>query len=189
LFESTTPGRTLELSTALKARRAIRYFSKRPIEDELLRKLATAAHRAPTAGNSPYRRVMIVNDEKVIRVLRQVSPGILGVPTAVLVIYTDMKIARKNGRLTEVCATIDAGAAAENVVLEATELGLGSCFTKSYSEAAVKELLAIPADFRTEVIIQLGYPLGNQPSPVHRKGEGMITESNRFGNRWAIDGA
>ena len=132
---------------------------------------------------------MLVNDEKVIRVLMQVSPGILGEPSAVLVIYTDMNIVKRNGRLTEVCATIDAGAAAENVVLKATELGLGSCFTKSYSEAAVKELLAIPADFRTEVIIQLGYPLGTQPSPVHRKSQGMITESNRFGNRWARDAA
>ena len=151
-------------------------------------KLARAAHRAPTGGNTPYRRVMLVNDEKVIRVLRQVSPGILGEPAAVLVVYTDMTIARKSGRLSEVCATIDAGAAAENVVLEATELGLGSCFTKSYSEAAVKELLGIPESFRTEVIIQLGYPRESQPTPVHRKSEGKITEFNRFGNRWNPDG-
>ncbi len=128
---------------------------------------------------------MIVDDEKIIRVLRQFSPGILGEPVAVLVIYTDMTIARRNGKLSEVCATIDAGAAAENVVLEATELGLGSCFTKSYSEAAVKELLGIPESFRTEVIIQLGYPREGQPSPVHRKSEGRITEFNRFGNRWS----
>jgi nitroreductase len=178
----------MELSAALKARRATRYFSKTPIDDGTLRKLARAAHRAPTGGNTPYRRVMIVNAEKVIRVLRQVSPGILGEPAAVLVIYTDMAIARKNGRLSEVCATIDAGAAAENVVLEATELGLGSCFTKSYAEAAVKELLAIPSDFRTEVIVQLGYPREDQPPSVHRKNEGKITELNRFGNRWVPDG-
>jgi nitroreductase len=178
----------MELSAALKARRATRYFSKTPIDDATLRRLARAAHRAPTGGNTPYRRVMIVNDEKIIRVLRQVSPGILGEPAAVLVIYTDLAMARKNGRLSEICATIDAGAAAENVVLEATELGLGSCFTKSYAEAAVKELLAIPTDFRTEVIVQLGYPREGQPPPVHRKNEGKITEFNRFGNRWVPDG-
>jgi nitroreductase len=189
LFEPTSISRVLELSAALKARRATRYFSERAIEDDLLWKLAEAAHRAPTAGNTPYRRVMIVKDQKVIRVLRQVSPGILGEPTAILVIYTDMKLAKENGRLTEECATIDAGAAAENVALEATELGLGSCFTKSYSEVAVKELLAIPADIRTEVMIQLGYPREKQPSPVHRKSEGKITESNRFGNRWVPDAA
>ncbi len=178
----------MELSAALKARRATRYFSKTPIEEEVLAKLASAAHRAPTGGNTPYRRVMVVNDEKVIRVLRQVSPGILGEPAAVLVIYTDMTIARRNGRLSEICATIDAGAAAENAVLMATELGLGSCFTKSYSEAAVKELLGIPESFRTEVIIQLGYPREVQPPPVHRKKEGKITEFNRFGKEWSNGG-
>ena len=188
MLETRARGQPLELSAALKARRATRYFSRIPIEEEVLTKLVAAAHRAPTGGNIPYRRVMIVNEEKVIGVLRQVSPGILGEPTAVLVIYTDMTIAKKNGRLSEACAAIDAGAAAENVVLEATELGLGSCFTKSYSEAAVKELLGIPENFRTEVVIQLGYPSAAQPPPVHRKRQGKITEFNRFGNKWIPSG-
>lgn len=178
----------VEISSALKARRAIRYYKEKPIEEETLTELAWAAHRAPTGGNTPYRRVMIVDDRKIIRVLKHVAAGILWDPTAVMVIYTDMRIARASGRLAEVCATLDAGAAAENVALAATSLGLGSCFTKSYSEAAVKELLGIPSDFRMEIIVQLGCPREEQPHPVHRKAEGRITERNRFGNRWEVDG-
>ncbi len=174
----------MDVFDALRKRRAIRSFTKQQMDEGILRKLVYAAHRAPTGGNAPYRRVMVVSDEKTIRILRQVSPGILGEPTAVLVIYTDLTIAEENGRTSEVCATIDAGAAAENVALAATALGLGSCFTKSYSEVAVKELLGIPGRFRTEVMVQLGYPLQDQPSPVRQKADGKITEMNRFENRW-----
>jgi len=175
----------LDVFDALKARRAIRYFEKTPVEEAVLRRLADAAHRAPTGGNVPYRRVIVVNDERTIKVLRQVSPGILGEPAAVMVIYTDLTVAKRNGRLSEICATIDGGAAAENVALAAAALGLGCCFTKSYSEAAVKEVLGIPDEFRTEVMLQLGYPRAGQPPPVHRKAEGMVTELDRFGNRWS----
>ncbi len=174
----------MEVFDALKQRRATRFFSKQPIDEEVLRKLVYAAHRAPTGGNTPYRRVMVVNDEKTLRVLKMVCPGILGEPSAVLLIYTDLKIAELRGKSTQFSSLVDAGAAAENVALAATALGVGSCFTMSYSEVAVKELLGIPDGFRTGVMVQVGYPEEGQPPAVRQRPEGRITELNRFGNRW-----
>lgn len=177
-------GKDLEVFEAMRKRRATRTFSDRPVETEALSKLVFAAHRAPTGGNTPYRRVMVVNDQKTLRVLKQVAPGIIGNPTAVMVIYTDLKVAAEHGSSTQYSSLVDAGAAAENVALAAAALGLGCCFTMSYSEAAVKELLGIPEDFRTGVILQLGYPSDRLPPSVRQKPEGRITELNRFGNRW-----
>jgi len=154
------------------------------VPDDVLKQLVKAAHKAPTGSNTPYRRVMVVTDRKRLRLLKQLSPGILGQPTAAMVIYTDLKIAGEMGEIGEATSTIDAGAAAENACLVATSLGVGSCFTKSYSEAAVKELLGIPGGFRTEVILQLGYPSPTRPPPAkHRKGA-RITELDKFGNEW-----
>ena len=97
---------------------------------------------------------MVVTDEKILHVLKQFSPGILGEPTAVLVVYTDLRVAEQQlGRISNWTTVIHAGAAAENAALASTALGLGSCFTKSYSEAAVKELLGIPEGFRTDVVL------------------------------------
>lgn len=159
-------------------------FSDDVIPDEVLKQLVRAAHKAPTGGNTPYRRIMVVTDRQRLRLLRQVSPGILGQPTGALVIYTDLKIAAEMGRISEATSTLDAGAAAENACLVATALGLGSCFTKSYSEAAVKELLGIPDGFRTEVILQLGYPAVMRPPPAKPRKGARITELNKFGNVW-----
>lgn len=159
-------------------------FTNDAIPDEILKRLAKAAHKAPTGSNTPYRRVMIVTDRKRLRLLKQLSPGILGQPTAAMVIYTNLKIAHEMGRISEATSTLDAGAAAENACLIATSLGLGSCFTKSYSEAAVKELLGIPDGFRTEVVLQLGYPAKTRPPPAKPRKGARITELDKFGNVW-----
>lgn len=169
---------------ALEKRKSIRHFRPDPISDDILRKLVYAARRAPTVGNAPFRRLMVIKDKKMLRLLKQVSPGILGEPAALMVIYTDLDVAKTLRKLGDVCATIDAGAAAENVTLAATSLGLGSCFTKSYSEGAVKEILGIPDGYRTEVIMQLGYAQENQPAPMKAREGADSVHLDKFGNNW-----
>jgi len=170
----------MELFEALRKRRAVRDFTEQAIPDDILMKLAYAARRAPTGGNTPYRRILVVNDRKRIRLIKQVSPGILGQPTALIVIFTDLEVTRELGKLGNVCATIDAGAAAENVALAATDLHLGACFTKSYSETGVKEILNIPDGYRTEVMLQLGYPRKDQPRSMRPREGADATYHNRF---------
>jgi len=63
----------MELFEALRKRRAVRDFTEQAIPDDILMKLAYAARRAPTGGNTPYRRILVVNDRKRIRLIKQVS--------------------------------------------------------------------------------------------------------------------
>ena len=175
----------MELFESLKRRRAVRDFAGSAIPDDTLKKLVYAARRAPTAANAPYRRVLLVRDPRTISLVKQVSPGIRGSPTALIVIFTDLDIARKQfGKLGELCSPMDAGAAAENVALAAVDLGLASCFTKSYSEVGLKEILGIPASCRTEIMVQLGYPKNDQPPSVRRKTNADIVYLDRYGRSW-----
>lgn len=175
----------MDVFEAIKKRTAIRNFTAQPVPDDLLQRIIVAAHKAPTGGNTPHRRIMALTDPKLIHALKQFAPGILGEPTAILVFYTDLNvILAEREKITNSTSPIDAGAAAENAALAATALGLGSCFTKSYSEAAVKVLLGLPDGFRTEVMLQLGYPEQNRPNPVKPRKNGRITEINKFGRMW-----
>lgn len=52
---------------------------------------------------------------------------------------------------------IDIGIACEHFVLQAEELGLGTCWIGFFNEKAIKPLLDIPAGVKLDIIIAMGY--------------------------------
>ena len=72
--------------------------------------------------------------------------------------------------------------AAQNIMLAARALGIGSCVTTihKFRDAQVKELLGIPADVETAALIPLGYPLGRFGRPPRRP-LGEVAFADRWG--------
>jgi nitroreductase len=54
------------------------------------------------------------------------------------------------------------------MILEATELGLGTCWLGAFDEGKVKEILSIPEDIRVPAMFTLGYA-DEKPAPRPRK--------------------
>jgi len=52
---------------------------------------------------------------------------------------------------------IDIGIAGEHFVLQAEDLGLGTCWIGWFNESAVKSLLNVPKNRKIDVLIALGY--------------------------------
>lgn len=175
-----------EFFEVLKARHACRQFDSKPVSDQVLERLVYAAHRAPTGGNIPYRLVFVVKDPLKLRLLKLVAPGYEGDSSAAIVICTDMKAAEEGlGSLgTDQCALYDAGAAAENVHLAASALGLGSSFVKSYSERALRKILELPDGFRTELVVSLGYPAKEESPPLKSRKGAKTTYRDSYGKEW-----
>ena len=73
--------------------------------------------------------------------------------------------------------------AAQNIMLAARALGVGSCITTihRFRDAQVKELLAIPADVETAALLPLGYPLGKFGRPPRRP-----VREVAFADRWGV---
>jgi nitroreductase len=151
----------VELGEALARRRTTRDFLPDPVVAEAVERLLYAADRAPTASNVPYREVIVVDDPRVIRAVKQIHPAMLGTPPLLLVIATNMTLAEKRvGRVGRLSSAIDSGAAGENVLLAATALGLGSQFTMISSMAGIRRVLRLPADYRVDLIIPVGVAAG-----------------------------
>lgn len=171
-----------DLFEVMRKRRACRSFVPKPIPDEVLAKIVYAAHRAPTGGNIPYRFVIVVKDPMQLRMLKAASPGFFGQSPAAIVVCTDLRGETGSTRVdAEQCTQYDAGAAAENVVLAAYALGLGASFIKSYSETAIRKILALPEGCRSELIVSLGYPSPDEPPPIRKRPEGKITYYDTYG--------
>jgi len=152
-------SKAMELSEVLARRRACREFREDPVSRELMDKLTYALKLATTACNAPYRHAIVVDDQRIIRAIKLVSPSLLANPPVLLVIVTDLKEAiEKTGPLAERSSYIDSGAAGQNVLLAATELGLGSQFTMIPAMAGIRENLQLPGHYRVDLIIPIGYP-------------------------------
>jgi hypothetical protein len=122
--------------------------------------LIYAAHRAPSGGNVNTKIVLLVNDQGTIQNLKLVSPGLESNPTLILVLCIKLSVAQEHS-----ITLVDIGAAAENVALAATSIGLGVGFVKSFPKAAVAKLLHLPNDVSPELFIALGYPRSDQDKP------------------------
>jgi nitroreductase len=176
----------LSLFEVVKKRLACRHFKSDKVPKEMVDKILDAARMAPTASNGAYRRLMVVDDPRTIKVIRQVSPSLIAKPPALLLIMTDLDIARRTaGNLGDVCGLIDAGAVAENATLACTALGLGSGFARSNVNSAIREILDLPSSYRCEVVMPFGFPEENQPPPVKRRKDADLAFHNSFRESWA----
>lgn len=143
---------------AIFKRTSIRKYLSNPIETEKIEQLLKAAMAAPSAGNQqPWEFYVVTNKEKLAE-LSLSSPytgWVKDAPAAIVNCY------RKELRMPEY-AQIDMSACTENLLLEATELGLGAVWMGIAPVVArmekVRAILNVPGQLQPFAIIALGYP-------------------------------
>jgi nitroreductase len=174
----------VELAETLRKRSMCRHFDPTPVEKKKLERLAYAGSRAPQGGNMPVREFIIIDNSRYMKLLKGITPSFLANAPAAIVICTDLQKAVEvmgtQGRDT--LSLLDAGAAAENIALQAVELGLGVSFVRSATEEAVKRALDIPERYRVDIIVGVGYKSRDRPPPM--KAQEPTWHHNRYGERW-----
>lgn len=172
----------MDVFEALAKKRACRQYSKEPVSREHLEKIVYAAGRAPTASNRPYRHCIVIDDPRVIRAIREISPSLLADPPVLIIIFTDMEVALAGvGRVAERASMVDAGAAGENVLLAATALGLGSQFAMISAMAGIRTILGLPEHCRVDLIIPIGHP-ASPPKSVRVSKKANLVYHNQYGD-------
>jgi nitroreductase len=133
-------------------------MTSEPIPRERLEQILDAAVHAPSAGNRRLHPLVMVDDPQTLRVLRMVSPGMLQHPAAAIVICIDTPRAIGYGfKATSSGLYVDVGTTAQTVLLAAHALDVGSGPVTSFSRAAVSVVLNLPAGWKPEMIICLGF--------------------------------
>jgi nitroreductase len=151
----------------VKQRKSVREFLDRPVEQEKIVACLEAARLAPSASNSQPWKFIVVND-KVLkdRVCDSAFNGVYypnsfckTAPVIVIVVTEKDKFITRVGswfRGTEFCR-IDIGIATEHLVLQAEDLGLGTCWIGWFNEKGVKSVLNIPGEKKVDILIAMGY--------------------------------
>ncbi|MCR5349783.1 MAG: nitroreductase family protein [Acholeplasmatales bacterium] len=147
---------------AIKLRRSIRkYDLSKKVPYDTLVELCKYASYAPTARRQIDKEYIIVDDEKVIEKMKNLPHGSLSYEdcnTYIVMVAKDPKKLYIAGM-----EPIDLGMAAENVMIKACELGLGTCYLGVYpNEERMKQFNSLfsmkDGDFVFGVIA-VGYPL------------------------------
>ena len=163
----------LELNPVLSnimARRSVRKYLDKPVEHEKLEVIIRAGINAPSGGNRQPWIIRVVEDQKLIADVTDVyKQGIADL----LKRDKDFKNMFRNApNLICVCTPangggeLDAGLLGENMMLAAQSMGLGTCCLGGpvrwlLSNEKAKffiERLDIPADYKLNYIIAVGYP-------------------------------
>lgn len=144
----------------IKGRRSVRTFTDMQVPEDMLNKLLEGAIWAPSGSNIQPWVFCVVRDLKKIRNIASFSPGLNGKPPLLLVLCVNEERAFEKGGTfgRDELAIIDVSLAAQNIMLLAHELGLGTCAVKSFNVQGVAKILRLPGHIKPVLIITAGFP-------------------------------
>ena len=167
----------MALLDLIKHRKSVRDFLDKPVEREKIMLCLEAARLAPSTSNSQPWRFIIVDDEELKNKLCDAAFGVIHffnyfcktAPVMVVVISEKSKFLTRIGAIFRGTKfyLIDVGIACEHFVLQAEDLGLGTCWIGWFNEHGVKSTLGIPQRKRIDILIALGYYDREKLGPEH----------------------
>lgn len=152
--------------TLATERYSVRKFSDRPVEQEKLDKILEAGKVAPTAVNSQPQKIYVAKTPEAIEALNTVSPCLYGAPQCFVFCYNDQTVCKRGENSTY--GEIDVTIVLTHMMLQAQELGIGSCIVGYFDQQKIKEVLNIPEGIHPILIMPFGYAAQDaKPSPRH----------------------
>ena len=167
----------MTINEAIKKRRSIRKFKEdAEVTDEQVKLLLEAAMLSPSACNSRPWEFIVVRDREILEKIMAVHPytGMLATASLAIIVMALPEI--QNQPIMSDYYPQDCGAATENILLQAVELGLGTCWCGVYpKEDRIADMQAILDTTKLPFcIIAVGVPDEN-PDPRGQYDETKVT--------------
>lgn len=185
---------------AIEKRRSIRKYKPDPVPDELIFQILEAARLAPSGTNAQPWRFIVVKDEDTRKELKKAAfnQRFVGQAPVLIACLGDLTCFRQLSKRTiditpvmeewqlndvtsRMTATVrNVAIGVEHMVLQATELGLGTCWVGLIDRKKIREILKIPDHLVIVALLPLGYP-AEDPKKRPRSGLDDIAFSEEYG--------
>lgn len=138
-----------------KTRSAVRKYQDKKVEPEKLENILEAAHVAPTAANLQPVRIIVVQEKNGLDKIGKAA-NIYRAPLAFIVCADHSKVWKRpfDGKVT---TDIDASILTDHMMLEATDLGLGSVWICYFKPDVIKAEFELPDNLEPINILAVGY--------------------------------
>lgn len=181
--------------TAIFERRSVRNFDDKEITDDVLYNILQAGTFAPSSGNmQPWEWIVV--DDATLKELAvsctfsgfyaKDAPHQQWIKTAPIIVMICVNLKRTASRydeLAEKWVTIDTANAVQNMILTATENGIGSCWVGGIDEERLKTIFNLPTYVKPLGLLPLGYTT-EKVSPKHKMDPMWMTHRNRYNEQY-----
>lgn len=181
----------MELMQAIYGRHSVRTYSERSVPKDVVMTLLRAAVRAPSALNAQPWAFVVVQDKAMLKRYSDRAKVLfreqMGTKLGNEELRSHLRQPEYNvfynaGTLVELCAkpqgtypAWDCCFAAENLMLAAHDIGLGTCVIglswPLFEEEDVRRELSVPTGFHPVLPIIVGYPVGATEAPPRKEPE------------------
>lgn len=145
----------MDFITIAKQRMSVRSYTDKKVEPEKLEKILEAAHVAPTAANlQPVHLIAVQSEEGLAKIGK--AANIYGAPLAIIV-CADHNKAWVRPFDKKQTGDIDASILTDHMMLQATELGLGSVWVCYFKPDVLSREFNLPANLEPVNILVIGY--------------------------------
>lgn len=152
-----------------KERYSLRSFDTRKVEKEKLDLILKAGQLAPTAVNYQPQRILVIESDEALAKLKDCIIYHFNAPMALLV-CANKDEAWKRSYDGKIHTDIDGSIVATHMMLQATELGLGTTWVGHFDPIAIRKSFNIPSNLEPVCIFPIGYPSSDaKKNPNHEK--------------------
>jgi nitroreductase len=169
--------------SVISTKRAVREFADRALQPDHLDAVLDAGRRAGSSKNLQRWDFIVCRDRAHLGELAAVGPWAGHLARAAV----GIALVTPNPRDTDspLSVMFDLGQAAQNMMLMAWALGIGSVPATVYDQDLARRLLGYPADRHCEYLLSFGYPadpsaLTKPPKPGGRRALSDVIHAERW---------
>lgn len=143
----------MEVSEAIRMKRAVRNFQNRPLPEDVIYAILNAGRRAQSSKNTQPWQFIAIQDKSILKELSECGTWaghLAGAALAVAILTPDP--------MEKFQIMFDAGQAAAYMQLAAWELGVGSVPASIYEAEKAREILGFPPEWHLRIALSFGYP-------------------------------
>ncbi|MEE0775625.1 MAG: nitroreductase family protein [Bacillota bacterium] len=157
----------MDFQLMINKRHAVRNYTPQKVEKEKLQQILETARLAPTAANLQPQRLLVLETEENLEKLSKCA-NIYGAPLAI-VVCADLEEAWTRPFDGKQTGDMDASIVTDQMMMAATELGLGSLWVCYFQPDVLREELHIPDHIEPINILALGYEADSNAPQKRRK--------------------
>jgi len=158
----------MDFLTLARERYSVRAFSDKPIEPEKMERILEAGRLAPTACNNQPQRIYVLKSQEALTKINSLSRCIFGAPVVLLFAYDTAREWNSPLEAGIHAGDQDVSIVATHMMLEAWELGIGSCWVNLFPNTKTAEAFGLPDTVRPVLLMPIGYAAeGAKPAPRH----------------------